>query len=66
MIPAKNRHFAECSNADDLFGAYIISCNLVSRMKTTISIVLLIIGWYHSAVTRRIRASPPIKLTGSL
>ena len=46
MTPAKkNRHSAECTNADDLFGAYIFSCHLVSRMKTTISVVLLIIVW---------------------
>ena len=37
MIPAtKNKNSAECSNADDLFGAYILSCHLVSRMKNTI------------------------------
>ena len=58
MLPARtSRHSAECTNADDLFGAYIISCHLVSRMKTTsISVVLLIIGWMHSAPTLRMRA----------
>ena len=52
----KSRHSAECTNADDFVCAYILSCHLVSRMKTTISIVLLIIGWLHSAPTLRMRA----------
>ena len=54
----KSRHSAECTNAGDLFGAYILSCHLVSRMKTTISVVLLIIGWKQSAPTLIIRAPP--------
>ena len=33
----KSRHFAECMNADDIVGAYILSCHLVSHMKTTTS-----------------------------
>ena len=36
MIPATKKNSAECSNADDLFGAYILSCHLVSRMNNTI------------------------------
>ena len=35
----KNQQSAECTNADDLFGAYILSCHLVSHMKKTISTV---------------------------
>ena len=31
-----SRHSAECTNADDLFGAYILSCHLVSHTKKTI------------------------------
>ena len=59
MLPAKkSRHSAECTNADDLFGAYILSCHLVSRIKRTISVVLLIIGWKQSAPTLAIRAPP--------
>ena len=32
-----SRHSAECTNADNLFGAYILSCHLVSHMKKTSS-----------------------------
>ena len=32
-----SRHSGECTNADDIFGAYILSCHLVIRMQTTTS-----------------------------
>ena len=49
----KSRHSAECTNADDIFGAYGLSCHLVIRMKTTTSKCSV----DHSEPTRRIRAA---------
>ena len=58
MLPAtKLAHSAKCTNADDLFGAYILNCHLVSCMKKTISTCTLrhrVVA--HSIPTRIIRS----------
>ena len=61
-----SRHSAECTNADDLFGAYILSCHLIIHVKKTISMstvdhrVLELRAYPYNSCT------PPMKLTGSL
>ena len=60
----KKRHSAECTIADDLFGAYFLSCHLVSRMKTTICTCAV----DHRVVAQRVylhNSGSSIKLTGS-
>ena len=62
-----SRHSAECTNADDLFGAYILSCHLMIHVKKTISIMSTV---DHRVLELRAypkhSCTPPMKLTGSL